>query len=114
MELKLSPVCLKILMSKLYDLGIGTVIFHDWQKLWDNLEKHWKNSPIPRFGDWSQIIGDMDPFRDGMAAKRITSYLACLLDGYNKGLDRDSIMSKAAEKYSKEWGSDKVKYLGKN
>ena len=36
------------------------------------------------------------------------------LDGYNKGLDRDSIMSKAAEKYSKEWGSDKVKYLGKN
>ena len=63
---------------------------------------------IPGFGDWSPIINDLDPFRDGKAAQRMGNYLNWLIQGFDEGLGRNDVMENATEKYRKQWGNDKV------
>ena len=63
---------------------------------------------IPGFGDWSPIIDDLDPFRDGKAAQRMGNYLNWLIQGFEKGLDRGTNLEETAERYRKQWGADKV------
>ena len=63
---------------------------------------------IPGFGDWGPLLDELDPFRDGKSAQRMGDYLNWLIQGFEQGLDKDVIMSDAAERYAKEWGSDKV------
>ena len=63
---------------------------------------------IPSFGDWSSVIGEFDPFRDGLAAKRIGDYLSWLVDGFERGLDRAVVMAQASDRYAALWGNDKV------
>jgi hypothetical protein len=70
--------------------------------------EHWNKRKIPGFGDWSPIIDEFDPFRDGKAAHRMGTYLHWLIQGYEKGQDREVILADAAEKYCKRWGRDKV------
>ena len=55
-----------------------------------------------------EIIDEFDPFRDGKAANRIGSYLHSLIQGYEQGLDRKTILREAAEQYSERWGEDKI------
>ena len=43
-----------------------------------------------------------------MAANRIGTYLSWLLQGYDQGLDKETIMFNAAERYKEQWGEDKV------
>jgi len=95
--------------SKLYDLPEGKVIFKDWPSLIDALMEHF-NTPegIVGFGDWSSLIDVFDPFRDGMAANRMGTYLQWLIEGFDNNLDREIIMKNAAERYKKKWGEDKV------
>ncbi len=95
--------------SKLYELPKDKVVFQDWPSAIDALMEHFNSSDgIPDFGDWSSIIDELDPFRDGMAANRMGNYLKLLIDGYDKGLERDEVMAKAAELYAEKWGSDKI------
>ncbi|MDP6641590.1 MAG: hypothetical protein QF381_04050, partial [Nitrososphaerales archaeon] len=95
--------------SKFYDLPVGKVVFKDWPEAIDALMEHFRVlGGIPGFGDWSEIIGEFDPFRDGKAANRIGTYLHWLIQGYERGLNSDIIMAEAARRYSKVWGSDKV------
>ena len=85
------------------------VIFKNWEDTIDALMEHLQTpNGIPGFGDWSPIINDLDPFRDGKAAQRIGNYLNWLIQGFEKGLDKEEIMDNAAERYKKEWGHDKV------
>ena len=95
--------------SKLYELPKGKVIFQDWPSAIDALMEYF-NSPdeSSNFGDWSSIIDELDPFRDGMAANRMGTYLKWLIDGYDNNLEREVIMINAANKYKKIWGDDKV------
>ena len=95
--------------SKLYELPEGKVIFKDWPSAIDAIMLHF-NTPggMDGFGDWSSIINDLDPFRDGYGAKRMGNYLHWLIQGFEEGLDRDAVMADAAEKYRKQWGNDKV------
>jgi hypothetical protein len=67
---------------------------------------------IPGFGNWSKIIHELDPFRDGLAAMRMGNYLRWLIEGFDQGLDRDMILADAAERYTSKWGSDKVVAIG--
>ena len=95
--------------SKLYDLPEGKVIFRDWPSAINaTLEYFNSHESIPGFGDWSSIIDDLDPFRDGMAAYRMGTYLQWLIEGFENNLDREVIMENAAERYKKKWGEDKV------
>ena len=95
--------------SKLNELPKGKVVFKDWPSTIDSILEHF-NTPegTPGFGDWSSIIDDLDPYRDGMAANRIGTYLSWLLQGYDQGLDKETIMFNAAERYKEQWGEDKV------
>lgn len=96
-------------ISPLYRLGVGRVVFTDWQALWRACLEQW-NHPrgIPGFGDWSPMLDELDPFRDGRAAERMGTYLRWLLEGFRGGLDRQTVMADAAERYAAQWGRDKI------
>ena len=94
--------------SQFYKLGIGKVVFNDWQELWENLKKHWRKDPITGFGDWSPIMDDIEPFRDGKASLRLTKFLNSLSDGFKDGLSKSENLEKAIGIYSSEWGEDKI------
>ena len=100
-------------ISQLYELGEGKVVFVDWENLWDSCMDHRKNNSVRNgFGDWSPILGELDPFRDGKAAERMGTYLHWLIQGFNRGKHRDQILEEAAERYCKQWGDDKISFVG--
>ncbi|MBI3616077.1 MAG: hypothetical protein HY211_06140 [Candidatus Omnitrophica bacterium] len=95
--------------SPLYRLGEGQVVFKDWDLFWKVLVEHWtRPGGVPGFGDWSPILEELDPFRDGRAAERIGMYLSWLLEGFKAGLSRETVMADAANRYAQRWGRDKV------
>ena len=95
--------------SMLNVLPRDLVVFKTWPETIDALLEHFKApNGIPGFGDWSQHIEVFDPFRDGKAAYRMGTYMQWLIEGFDKGFDRDKVMIDAAEKYTHLWGSDKV------
>jgi len=95
--------------SKLYNLGKGKVVFNDWENLWYACKDYFDyKCKIDGFGDWSPMLDELDPFRDGRAAERVGTYLKWLLDGFKEGLTRESILSDAAEKYASKWGYDNI------
>jgi len=95
--------------SPLYKLGVGKSVFTDWESLWEAVENH-RSNPAAHlgFGDWSPLLDELDPFRDGRAAERMGTYIHWMLQGFANGLDRETIMADAAERYCTEWGADKV------
>ncbi len=95
--------------SPLYKLGQGSVVFTEWESLWETCCAYWKNcGAVPQFGDWSPILEELDPFRDGKAAHRMGTYIKWLLEGYKSGARKESIMANAAERYASVWGLDKI------
>ncbi|MBU2044078.1 MAG: hypothetical protein KJ619_02455 [Candidatus Omnitrophica bacterium] len=99
-------------VSSLYRLGTGRVVFTDWQNLWKTCSEYWNNaSSMPEFGNWSSILDEIDPFRDGRAAERIGTYLKWLLDGFKAKLPREKVLADAAERYGNIWGHDKVRQV---
>ncbi|MBI3320082.1 MAG: hypothetical protein HYZ89_05805 [Candidatus Omnitrophica bacterium] len=95
--------------SPLYRLGLGRVVFTDWERLWKTCLEHWNHpGTVPGFGDWSLMLDELDPFRDGRAAQRMGTYLQWLLDGFQAGRHRDTVMADAAERYAERWGKDKI------
>jgi hypothetical protein len=85
------------------------VIFPTNENLWDVLVEHWNSKEgVTGLGDWSPIINELDPFRDGRAAERMGNYLHWLIQGFEQGLDRETILADTAERYCKQWGADKI------
>jgi hypothetical protein len=96
-------------MSPLYRFPKDKVVFTDWTDLWKASIEHWAvQGGTPGFGDWSLLLDDLDPFRDGHAAERMGTYLHWLMEGFEAGSGRDTVMADAAERYTARWGSDKV------
>ena len=95
--------------SPLYKLGVGRVVFKSWSDLWDAVLEH-RAMPgrVQGFGDWSPMLDEIDPFRDGRAAERMGNYIQWLVDGFEAGLDRQTVLANAAERYAQKWGLDKV------
>jgi hypothetical protein len=99
--------------SQFYQLGEGNVVFQDWPMLLDALMMHWKEpGSIPHFGDWSPLLDQLDPFRDGRAAERMGTYLHWMIQGLEQGVSRDTVLADAAECYGKKWGYDKILSVG--
>lgn len=96
-------------VSPLYRLGVGRVVFRDWQGLWEACLDHWRSPEgVPQLGDWSPMLSELDPFCDGRAAERMGTYIRWLMEGFKAGLNRETVMADAAERYCTRWGSDKV------
>jgi hypothetical protein len=95
--------------SYIYGLGLGRVVFTNWTDMWSAIEDH-RSAPggVPGLGDWSSMIEELDPFRDGRAAERMGTYIQWLIDGFKAGLDRDRVLMDAAQRYASRWGEDKV------
>jgi hypothetical protein len=93
----------------LYALGVGQVVFLDWDSLWDALTA-FRQEPksAPGFGDWSAMLDKFDPFRDGKAAKRMGEYIGWLSEALGRGLEREQALALARGKYVAVWGEDKV------
>ena len=96
-------------VSPLYQLGVGQVVFTDWEGLWEACLHYWASpSGSTAIGDWSPMLDHFDPFRDGRAAERIGTYVQWLLEGFRRGQNREQVMEQAAERYCDLWGRDKV------
>ena len=54
------------------------------------------------------MLEEIDPFRDGRAGERVGTYIRWLVEAFDEGLDRDTVIQKANEKYAAIWGDDKV------
>ena len=94
--------------SQFYKLENEKVVFNKLPVMWNAICEHLTKKPIPRFGDWSPIINEIDSFRDGKAAQRLGTYLHWMNQGFEQGLERDVILSDTAERYGKQWGYDKI------
>lgn len=100
-------------LSSLYRLGRGRVVFTDWDEAWQAVTDHLAApGAIPGFGDWSELLPELDPFRDGRAAERMGTYLSWLLDGFKAGRDRETALADAAERYVATWGEGTVVSVG--
>ena len=96
-------------VSPLYKLGVGRVVFHDWDNLWQACLDLWSDQNSRQgIGDWSPLLDDLDPFRDGKAADRMGAYIQWLIEGFRDGHNRDKVMADAAQRYCSIWGNDKV------
>ena len=95
--------------SPLYKLNVGKVVFEDWVQIWEAFAEARRNDGISNvIGDWSPILSEIDPFRDGRAAERMGTFIHWLIEGFARGLDRSEVMSRAADQYSQMWGADTV------
>ena len=94
--------------SPLYRLG-PEVVFKDWGSAWESCREYFKD-PLsrPRLGDWSDLIDELDPFHDGLAAHRMSTYLKELLEGLRRSEPPLEVMDRVAENYARRWGKDKV------
>lgn len=95
--------------SPLQKLG-PNVVFKDQTGLWSACQDHWKTpGGNPALGDWSPMLDDIDPFRDGKAALRMSQFLKWMLDDLRAGKKREAVMDDAVARYAGIWGADKVR-----
>ncbi len=95
--------------SPLYQLGIGNVVFPDWPSCLAAIFEDWNSTnKNPYFGYWSPLLNDLDNFRDRRAAERMGNYIHWMLEGFDHGFDRDTVLANTAERYCKKWGYDKI------
>jgi len=94
--------------GRFYDLGVGNVVFHEMDALWDACEANWSGNRTDRLGDWTPLLDELDPFRDGKATERMGTYINWLIQGFHAGFDRETVMADAAGRYTDMWGSDKI------
>lgn len=99
----------KFKSHEFYDWGYERLIFDDIDRLIRSL-KEYKQDPskAPRLGDWSDHMEDIDPFHDSKGGQRMGTYMKSLLDGLNRGLDKDAAVDFANRLYSERWGADKI------
>lgn len=96
-------------MSPLYKLGTGRVVFGDWESLWHTWkENRIRPGAVPGFADWSPILDEIDPFRDGRAAERMGTFLKWVIEGFSVGQSREAVLAQAADRYRRAWGKDKI------
>ena len=95
--------------SKLHQLPKDKVVFSDWPSTIEGIKIFFSDrNKSTGIGDWSDLIVDLDPFRDGKGAKRMGSFLNDLRINFDQGMEREQSMELAIKKYKNDWGSDKI------
>ncbi|NIM10370.1 MAG: hypothetical protein GTO45_00135 [Candidatus Aminicenantes bacterium] len=87
--------------------GLNRRVFEDGESMIAAIKKY-ADGKDDSVGDCSDIVPQIDPFRDGMGAKRIGEYLKWCLEGFDSGLEWQAIIQAANNRYTKEFGNDKV------
>ena len=94
--------------STLYKLGKNKIIFNDWDLMWSRIQNYFLNQNNEDINNWSQILDNIDPFRDGKASHRINQFLYWLHEDFKNKKNKNEIIENAIQKYSSIWGSDKI------
>ena len=95
--------------SKLHQLPKDKVVFSNWPSTIEGIKIFFSDrNKSTGIGDWSDLIVDLDPFRDGKGAKRMGSFLNDLRINFDQGMEREQSMELAIKKYKNDWGSDKI------
>ena len=94
--------------SILNSLDHGKTIFKNWGDIINAINDYDINDKKSEIGNWSILIDKLDPFQDGLSAKRIGNYLEWILFGLNSGYKVDEVLNYASEKYAQIWGHDKI------
>ena len=88
-------------VSPFYKMGVGRVVFTDWDSLWEACTDHWSTpGGVPGLGDWGEMLAEIDPFRDGRAAERMGTYLKWLIEGFREGSNRETVLADLPCSYS--------------
>ena len=87
--------------------GLNRRVFEDGESMIAAIKKY-ADGKDDSVGDCSDLAPQIDPFRDGMGAKRIGEYLKWCLEGFDSGLEWQAIIQAANNRYTKEFGKDKV------
>jgi hypothetical protein len=91
------------------DLLGNDIIFKDWESLWNYCNNYISSKfKIDNFGDWSNLIDELDPFHDGKAAERMGTYLFWLKNEFEKNSSKKEVLNLVANKYIDKWGYDKI------
>jgi len=92
-----------------YEHGYKKIVFDDINELME-IMRRFKQDPEsePHFGDFSGMLNQLDPFRDGQAGKRAGAYMRWFLEAVDSGRRREDALQSANERYSAAWGADKV------
>ena len=88
--------------------GEGRVLFHDLESLGKAIDAFKKDPAWSLLGDFTPILDDLDPFRDGRGGERMGSYIGWLVEKLDEGLDQKRAIQHANERYAEVWGMDKV------
>lgn len=90
-----------------YRWGAGHVVFKDWPALRGAAEAY-RMAPQEhsRFGDWSGVIDEFDPFRDGQAAQRMRDFLFAVWVALGQGLSREAALERAQAMFARRWAVD--------
>ena len=101
-------------MSKLCELPPGKVRFTNWVEAAGSLMAHFRaKDGISGLGIWDEtFLREMDPFRDDKGAARMGAYLQWLIEGFDRGQDREAVLEEATNRYRDLWGEDKVTSIG--
>lgn len=92
-----------------YKWGYKKIIFDNIGELISALKIYKdETNKVSDLGDWSFLVNQIDPFRDGKTWKRINLYISWLIEAFDKGLLRDEALQYANQLYKEKWGEDKV------
>ncbi len=92
-----------------YGQGFITTVFNNLESLLNEIERFKRNQHNSKeFADYSFILKEIDPYRDGEAGKRIGYLIEMLLYGFDRKLDRLDTLENALNKFKERWGNDKV------
>lgn len=94
--------------SKYYELPDGKVVFNDWPKTIVAMNEFFESSLCGDLGDWKDFVNELDPYRDGLGAKRMGFFLDTLRAELSKRRCKDEAINFAAEVYKADWGDDKI------
>jgi hypothetical protein len=87
--------------------GLNRRVFEDSETMIAAIRQLPEN-PNTTIGDCCDIARQIDPFRDGRGAERIGNYLHACLQGFQLGLDRETVLKNANQEYASRWGADRI------
>jgi hypothetical protein len=87
------------------------IIFNDWESLWTDLCNHRKGGQAhsSRFGDWSSLLPKIDPYRDGLAAQRMGTFIGDLKEVLDVERSVDDALEEATKNYRRKHGDKSVR-----
>ena len=93
--------------SIFYNKG-NNIVFTNWDELWEYLIKKINHDSKKIESQWTNIIQDIDPFRDGNAFSRIEEFSNNIISNFKKCKSKQIVLEETIKTYINKWGSDKV------